>query len=98
MYPGVLDAAVFGLPDAEMGEYVHAVVQLDAGVERRRPNSPSELREHVHTNLAGYKVPRIVDFRDELPRSANGKLYKGPLREEYLQALKVVVRGSSTSD
>jgi long-chain acyl-CoA synthetase len=85
---GVLDAAVFGLPDPEMGEYVHAVVQLDAGVA---PTSElaETLREHVRTNLAGYKVPRIIDFRDELPRSANGKLYKGPLREEYLQALKV---------
>jgi acyl-coenzyme A synthetase/AMP-(fatty) acid ligase len=63
-------------------------VQLDAGV------SPSaelaeRLREHVHTSLAGYKVPRIVDFRAELPRSPNGKLYKQPLRDEYLQALKV---------
>jgi long-chain acyl-CoA synthetase len=88
VYPGVLDAAVFGLPDPEMGEYVHAVVQLDAGIEPS-PELAQRLREHVHTNLAGYKVPRIVDFRDELPRSPNGKLYKGPLRDEYLQALKV---------
>ncbi len=87
-YPGVLDAAVFGLPDPEMGEYVHAVVQLDAGVAPT-PELVERLREHVRTNLAGYKVPRVVDFREELPRSANGKLYKGPLREEYLQALKV---------
>jgi long-chain acyl-CoA synthetase len=88
VYPGVLDAAVFGLPDPEMGEYVHAVVQLDAGVSPS-PELAEKLREHVHTSLAGYKVPRIVDFRAELPRSANGKLYKGPLRDEYLQALKV---------
>jgi long-chain acyl-CoA synthetase len=87
-FPGVLDAAVFGLPDPEMGEYVHAVLQLDAGVQAS-PDLAEKLREHVRVNLAGYKVPRVVDFRDELPRSANGKLYKGPLREEYLQALKV---------
>jgi acyl-CoA synthetase (AMP-forming)/AMP-acid ligase II len=87
-FAGVLDAAVFGLPDPEMGEYVHAVVQLDAGVAAS-PELAEELREYVRVNLAGYKVPRSVDFRAELPRSANGKLYKGPLREEYLQALKV---------
>jgi long-chain acyl-CoA synthetase len=87
-FPGVLDAAVFGLPDPEMGEYVHAVVQLDACVPAS-PELAEKLREYVRVNLAGYKVPRVVDFREELPRSANGKLYKGPLREEYLQALKV---------
>ena len=87
-FPGVLDAAVFGLPDPEMGEYVHAVVQLDSGVPAS-PELAEELREYVRASLAGYKVPRLVDFRAELPRSANGKLYKGPLREEYLQALKV---------
>jgi acyl-CoA synthetase (AMP-forming)/AMP-acid ligase II len=87
-FPGVLDAAVFGLPDPEMGEYVHAVVQLDPG-GAAGPELAEELREYVRVSLAGYKVPRIVDFRAELPRSANGKLYKGPLRQEYLQALKV---------
>jgi acyl-CoA synthetase (AMP-forming)/AMP-acid ligase II len=83
VHPKVLDAAVFGLPDTEMGEYVHAVVQLDPGVEAT-PELAAELREFVRTNLAGYKAPRVVDFREELPRSANGKLYKKPLRDEYL--------------
>jgi acyl-coenzyme A synthetase/AMP-(fatty) acid ligase len=64
------------------------VVQLDPGVTPS-PELAEKLRQHVHTNLAGYKVPRIIDFRDELPRSANGKLYKQPLRDEYLRALKV---------
>jgi len=85
VHPKVLDAAVFGLPDNEMGEYVHAVVQLDPGVDAT-PELAAELREYVRTNLAGYKAPRVIDFREELPRSASGKLYKKPLRDEYLAA------------
>jgi long-chain acyl-CoA synthetase len=87
MHPDVLDVAVFGLPDKEMGEYVHAVVQLAEGVEPS-PALAEELRGYARERLAGYKVPRVVDFRDELPRQANGKLYKQPLRDEYRAALE----------
>jgi long-chain acyl-CoA synthetase len=45
-----------------------------------------ELRSYVRARLAGYKVPRVVDFRAELPREATGKLHKGQLRAEYLAA------------
>jgi acyl-CoA synthetase (AMP-forming)/AMP-acid ligase II len=82
MHPKVLDIAVFGLPDPEMGEFVQAVVQPAADVETS-PELAEELREYVRERLAGYKVPRSIDFRDELPRQANGKLYKHPLRDEY---------------
>jgi acyl-coenzyme A synthetase/AMP-(fatty) acid ligase len=82
MHPKVLDVAVFGLPDPEMGEFVQAVVQPAADVETS-PELAEELREYVRERLAGYKVPRSIDFRDELPRQANGKLYKHPLRDEY---------------
>lgn len=87
LHPKVADVAVFGLPDSEMGEYVHAVVQPEAGVE---PNDAlsEELRQFAREEIANYKVPRIIDFRPELPRLPTGKLYKKPLRQEYLDNLK----------
>ena len=87
MHEQVVDVAVFGLPDTEMGEYVHAVVQLDDETDPS-PELAERLRLYVRERLAGYKVPRVVDFRAELPRQANGKLYKQPLRDEYRAALE----------
>jgi len=94
LHPKVLAAAVFGLPDPDMGEYVQAVVQLADGVE------PSvelvhELRTYAREHLAGYKVPREMDFRDQLPRQANGKLYKHQLRDEYRIARASTATGGS---
>ena len=83
LHPKVADVAVFGLPDEEMGEYVHAVVQLEDGVEGI-DELAEELRSYARQNLAGFKVPRVVDFREDFPRLPTGKLYKKPLREEYL--------------
>ena len=83
LHPQVADVAVFGLPDEEMGEYVHAVVQLETGVEPTDALA-EELRNYARQRLAGYKVPRVVDFRADFPRLPTGKLYKKPLREEYL--------------
>jgi acyl-CoA synthetase (AMP-forming)/AMP-acid ligase II len=82
MHDAVTDVAVFGLPDPEFGEYVHAVVQLAPGVAGS-PELAEELRAFAREQLAGYKVPRVVDFRDELPRMPTGKLAKGVLRDEY---------------
>ena len=86
LHPKVADVAVFGLPDEEMGEYVHAVVQLEEGLEGT-DDLAEELRTYARERLAGYKVPGVVDFRADFPRLPTGKLYKKPLREEYLARL-----------
>jgi long-chain acyl-CoA synthetase len=74
--PGVLDCAVIGLPDAEYGERLHAVVQPEHGVKLDGERLAAELR----ASLAGYKVPRTFAFTEALPRDDNGKIAKRRLR------------------
>ena len=83
MHPSVFDAAVFGLPDDDLGEIVHAVVQPAEGVVADE-KLEQELIAYCKENLASIKCPRRIDFRPELPRLATGKLYKQQLRNEYL--------------
>ncbi len=87
MHGKVADVAVFGLPDPEMGEFVQAVVQLAPGVSAG-PETEDELKAFTRAHLAGYKVPRHFDFRDELPRLETGKLAKYLLRREYLAKIR----------
>ena len=81
LHPDVDEAAVFGIPSEEWGESVHAVVVPKSG---RNP-SDHELEAHLRKQIAGFKLPRSLERRAELPRNEAGKILKRELREPHWQ-------------
>ncbi|MGH9301181.1 MAG: acyl-CoA synthetase, partial [Acidimicrobiales bacterium] len=81
-HPKVGDAAVFGIPDDDFGEQVKAVIEPAAEVTPG-DDLAGELLAFLRDRVAGYKVPRSVDFIAEMPRDPSGKLYKRKLRDPY---------------
>jgi long-chain acyl-CoA synthetase len=88
-HPAVLEAAVFGIPDEHWGEAVHAVVVL------RAPATVDELADHCRRSIAGYKVPKQIQVREQpLPKSGAGKILKRELRAPFWADRDAMVAGT----
>jgi fatty-acyl-CoA synthase/long-chain acyl-CoA synthetase len=83
----ILEAAVIGVPDERWGESVKALIVLKEGEKANE----EEIIEFCRTRLGGYKIPRSVNFLEELPKSSSGKILKRVLREEFWRGKQVKV-------
>ncbi|MGH9342839.1 MAG: AMP-binding enzyme, partial [Terriglobia bacterium] len=78
-HPAVLECAVIAVPDGQWGEVPKALVALRPGFEATETGIITHCREH----LAGFKIPKSVEFREPLPKGGTGKILKRLLREPY---------------
>lgn len=78
-HPDILEAAVMGVPDEVFGERVLAVVVAKPGTDINK----DQVQLHCRTSLATFKIPSFVEFVDELPRNAGGKVVKGQLKDRF---------------
>jgi acyl-CoA synthetase (AMP-forming)/AMP-acid ligase II len=78
-HPAVLECAVIAIPDEQWGEVAKAVITLRAGSQA----SDAEIIEHCRKHLAGFKIPKSIEFADALPKGGTGKILKKVLREKY---------------
>lgn len=81
-HPKIADVAVFGIPNSEWGEEIKAVVQPKEGVQAG-DDLTKEILDWCKTRMAKMKLPKSIDYTDQLPRDENGKLYKRKLRDPY---------------
>jgi len=85
-HPAVQDVAVFGIPNADWGEEIKAVVELHDGFEAGDELS-AEIIEWAGTRMGKFKLPRSIDYVEALPREPNGKLIKRKLRDPYWEGI-----------
>lgn len=75
LHPKVVEAAAIGIPDDVAGERVKLVVVTSG------PVTPDDIKKHCRSHLTGYKIPKVIEFRDELPKTNVGKILRRELRD-----------------